>query len=428
MDTIKLNSRLRDMKPSPTLQIHQKINELRGKGKSIVHMGFGESPFPIPGPVVDMLARSASDGRYFPAQGLPGLRESAAKYLNRRFGHNAEAGRIIIGPGSKELIFDALFVLRGDVILPAPCWVSYAPQAGLLGKKVVWAPTDPARGYRFNARDFDRACRKSRAEQKILVLNSPCNPTGAVYSTAELKAIAEVARRHDALIVSDEIYAEIVFGKSNFASIARFCPERTVVTTGLSKGFSAGGYRLGVMLVPRRCEDVIKPLTAVIGATFSCVAAPVQRSALTAFGNDKDVRSYVKDTVAIHAITGEYLWRGLLDAGLRCPKPEGAFYLFPDFSPHAKALRRRGIRTDIELCREMLEKKHVAMLPGSAFGVPLRDLAVRLATVDYDGAAVLNAFRRGRPSSSRARKLFIEKNCPNLAAALKRIKELVEAI
>lgn len=418
---LQVSPRVRRTAHSPTLEIHERVAALRRAGQPLVHFGFGQSPFPAPPPVVDALTEHAGDNRYTPSQGLPDLREVAADYLCWRFKHHASPERICVGPGSKALIFDALLALAGDLILPAPSWVSYAPQARLLGKKVVWAQTDPARGYRMTDADIERACKKSRSSQKILILNSPGNPTGVVYTARELKGIAAVARRHNVVVISDEIYAEITFTRRPYTSVARFCPERTIITTGLSKGFCAGGHRLGIALLPKTMEKVVASLVNMASETFSCVSAPVQHAAVIAFSRDKGVRSHVEDTVAIHKTAGEYLRRGLTRIGLRCPKPEGAFYLFPDFSPFSRALRRNDIRTDAALCADMLGKSGVAMLPGSACGTPRNQLAVRISTVDYDGAAVLRAFRKKPRQSPAEKRTFVEKHCPNLCEGIQRI-------
>ena len=424
---LQVSPRVRRTAHSPTLEIHERVAALRRAGQPLVHFGFGQSPFPAPPPVVDALTEHAGDNRYTPSQGLPDLREVAADYLCWRFKHHASPERICVGPGSKALIFDALLALAGDLILPAPSWVSYAPQAKLLGKKVIWAQTDPAAGYRMTAQDLQDACKRSKSRQKLLVLNSPCNPTGAVYSPGELQDIAAVARRHDVVVISDEIYAEITFARGRYTSIAAFCPERTLVTTGLSKGFCAGGYRLGIVSLPAEMGEIVPRLVNVASETFSCVSAPIQHAAAVAFSRNREVRSHVKDTVAIHKAAGEYLCRELTKIGLRCPEPEGAFYLFPDFSRFAHVLRRKGIRTDAKLCTDMLEKQRLAMLPGAAFGVPPGHLAVRLATVDYNGEAVLKAFRTRRPRSKTEARAFVQTRCPNLVIGVRKIKEYLAA-
>ena len=412
---------------SPTLAIHARARALREAGRPLVHFGFGQSPFPPPKPVVRALREHAEDSRYLPSQGLGELRRSAASYLSRRFGCDADAERVLVGPGSKELIFGLLLAHDGDLILPAPSWVSYAPQARLLGKRVVWARCDPAGGYRMSPDDLQAACRRSRSRTKLLILNSPCNPTGAVYREDELAGISAAARRHNVTIISDEIYAEIVFGRKS-PSISTLCPERVIVTTGLSKGFSSGGYRLGIACLPRKCGPLMERLVGVASETFSCVCAPVQHAAVAAFGRDRDVRRYVRDTTALHKMAGRYLWQGVRKIGLRCPEPEGAFYLFPDFSAFSRELRKAGIGSDAALCERLLEERDVAMLPGVAFGVRGSDLAVRIATVDYDGAAALRAFRRRRPRTEAQKRAFVERHCPSLAEGVRRIKAFLEGL
>lgn len=417
-----LSRRAARLTHSPTLEIHQRVDELRKRGRHVVHFGFGQSPFPPAPPVTEALKKHVGDTRYLPSQGLPQLREAASDYLAWRFGHDAAAERIVVGPGSKELMFDALLAFDGDLILPAPSWVSYAPQAKLLGKRVVWVQTDPEQGYRLAADDLTSACEQSKSRQRILILNSPCNPTGAVYSRDELKAIASAAQRHNVLVLSDEIYAEITFTRGRYTSITAFCPERTIVTTGLSKGFSAGGYRLGIMLLPRGMEAATQRFVSLASGTFSCVSAPVQHAAVAAFSRDRVVRTHVEDTVQIHRIASEYVAMQLVEIGVRCPRPQGAFYLFPDFAASLPQIRLKGSGGDRALCGDALDPHGVAMLPGSAFGVPQSHLAVRLASVDYDGAAALRAYRRTRPRTRTEKRRFVEKHCPNLAEGVRRIQ------
>ncbi len=411
---------------SPTLAVNQRVAEARAMGFEVVHLGFGQSPFPPPKAFVGALVRHAGDNRFLPSQGLPELREAAANYLGWRFGHNASADRIMVGPGSKELIFDLLMVLEGDLLLPVPSWVSYAPQARILHKRIIDVRTDAEAGYRVGPDAIEAACRKSDARQRILILNSPCNPTGAVYKVDEVKAIAAAAAEQNIIVIADEIYAEITFGKGKYASIAAYAPDRTIVTTSLSKGFSAGGHRLGVLLLPDGMEVLMPHLAALASETFSCVCAPIQHAAIVALSENKEVRQHVEDCAAIHELATDYLYRGLAKLKLRCPKPEGAYYLFPDFSPFAERFKAPAVSTDAEICADLLDKEGVAMLPGSAFGMWEEALAVRVAAVDYDGEAALKAYQKKKPAKAADKKKFVEKHCPNLAEGLKRLGEYLK--
>jgi len=413
---------------SPTLALNQKAKELASRGALRVHFGFGQSPFPVPEPMVKAMKKHASRGMYLPSQGLPELREAAARYLAARFKHRAAADRIIVGPGSKELIFHAILLFDGPLFLPVPSWVSYAPQAEIAGKRVVWIETDPADGYRLTGRTLREACRRARSKKGILILNSPCNPTGTVYTRDHLREIADAARENGLLVVSDEIYAETVFPPRRFASIAWWYPEGTIVATGISKGFSAGGWRLGILLLPEQQVGMRDAFTALASETFSCVCAPVQYGAAAAFRGGKTIEEYLAAARSIHAAVIGFLWRACRKAGLFCPRPAGGFYLFPDFSPFREKLLDRGIDTDAALCRHLLEKRGLALLPGSAFGVSPARLAVRIAGVDYDGRAALRAFMREAPSTRAAREEFVKKHCPRVREGARIIRGFTRSL
>ena len=377
------------LKESATLKINQLAKQLRAEGREVCHLGFGESPFPVPEKLVQALRDAAHEKTYLPGLGLPELRAGVARFFTQEFGYDAHPHQVIVGPGSKELIFNLLFLLEGPLLIPSPSWVSYGPQAHLLSKPQHLVPTDRAHGYRLQAEALDAVCQELGSGQKLLILNNPSNPTGSVHSAAELEALAAVCRQHQVLVISDEIYALVDYSASGFVGFSQYYPEGCIVTSGLSKAFSAGGWRLGVALLPDALKSVLPAWNALISETFSCVSSPIQYASVVAFEAFDEIRAYVSQCTAVHQAACTHLHQRFLEIGLNCPQPEGGFYLFPDFQPFAASLAERGIRTSQQLCQALLEQEQVALLPGEAFFFPAEGLAVRAAAVDYSGAELL---------------------------------------
>ena len=394
----RVNPRFLAVKESATLAINQRARALRNAGQLVCHLGFGESPFPVPPSMVEALRAHAGEKAYLPGEGLPALREAAAGFL-RRQGHALSAADILIGPGSKELLFDLLAILAGPVLVPVPAWVSYAPQAALLGKSFVPLETSRERGYRLSPETLAEAC-AAHSGPKTLILNSPGNPTGTVYSLEDLRSLGEVCEREGVVVLSDEIYGLVTFAGAPAPSMATVLPSQTIMTTGLSKAFAAGGWRLGLAAVPHALGALMPPLRAMISETFSAVSAPIQYGALPAFAYGPEIAAFVERTAAIHGAAGTFLFERFQAMGLSCPRPEGAFYLFPDFEPHREALAARGITTGAALAEALLNEAGVATLPGEDFGMAAESLTLRIASVDYDGAEVLARFSKGAPSET----------------------------
>ena len=228
---------------SATLRMNEAVAARRAAGQRTIHLGFGEANFPLPMALRGELARVATRTEYAPVLGLPALRAAIASYLNRTRALNATPATMIVGPGSKPLLYALLHTLAGDVLLPTPSWVSYAPQARLTGKRVFPVATDSGDSHRITSDALDEALRAARTaggDPRILIVNTPSNPTGGMFAAADAEAIAHWARASGVTILSDEIYAELAHGWRPHVSPARFYPEGVIVTGGMSKAFSAG--------------------------------------------------------------------------------------------------------------------------------------------------------------------------------------------
>jgi aspartate/methionine/tyrosine aminotransferase len=424
VESVALNPNVINLKESSTLAINQTVKELRSKGEEVVHFGFGQSPFPVPERIVEEVKKFATCKDYLPTGGLKELRDEISTFLKRDQGVNFNGDHIFIGPGSKELIFQLLYLLEGPVILLAPSWVSYKPQINLRNTNTRIIQTKKENNYCVTANELDAFCSTMGEEQKILIINNPHNPTGHLYKESEIKEIAEVCRRHNIILISDEIYAQINFSKDEFVSFSKHLPERTIVTGGLSKVFSAGGYRLGFAAIPEELSAMWQPLCAMFSETFSSVSAPIQYGAVAAYRKDPEIESYIDLCKEVHKEASGYLYRRFKKMGLDCSTPEGAFYLMADFEPYREKLRSSGLDEIKTLTQELLKSIGVAMLPGTDFYMPRNTLTVRVATVDYEGEEVLRLARSGQ----RINEEFIETNCPKLKEGCDRLEAFLSRL
>lgn len=411
MPKLQLNPQITGLIESATLAINLQALRLREEGKKVYHFGFGEAPFPVHPKMQDALIKNVHQKSYLSSLGLPKLRESIAHFYAHTFDLNWHPDDIIIGPGSKELIFQLLYTLEGPLFVPAPSWVSYAPQARIRSKEVVPIITQKENSYKLTAHELEKSCQDFTHLQKILILNNPNNPTGAVYKATELESLAKVCKKHHIIVISDEIYSLINYSGQPFTSMAHFYPEGTITSSGISKSHSAGGYRLGHIHIPSAHQDLKRALCSFISETFSAVSAPIQHAAISAYNLDPDITDYVSHCTSIHQMAGHYLHKRFRDLQLGCPKPEGAFYLFPDFQSHEKELYERyRIQNSEELSAKLLNESGFVALSGSHFYHPDRLLSLRVASVDYDGELAIRKFLKGEKLSTD----FVEEYCPNL--------------
>jgi aspartate aminotransferase len=383
---INLNDR--GIQPAATLRINETTNQLRAEGRDIIKLGLGQSPFPVPERVVQALRNHAHEKDYLPVKGLKTLREAISRYINRRERMRSTWEDVLIGPGSKELLFMLQLAYYGDLLIPRPSWVSYAPQARIIGRSVHWLPTHGENNWQLTAEELDIVCRDDPSRPRILILNYPSNPTGCTYTEDQLLAIAHVARKYNIILLSDEIYGEVHF-EGRHKSIARYYPEGTIISTGLSKWAGAGGWRLGTFIFPPELRPLQDAMAIIASETYTATSAPIQYAAIAAFDGGPDLDDYLKQSRRVLKVVGEYLHRRLIDMGAVVQKPEGAFYLFPDFSSFRDALGGRDIKTSQALCQSLLEKTGVAILPASDFGFMPDHLGARLAFVDFDGTEAL---------------------------------------
>jgi aspartate aminotransferase len=383
--TSRVSDRIGAIAESATLAVDAKAKALKAAGRPVIGFGAGEPDFPTPDYVVEAAVAACRDQkwhRYTPAGGLPELKEAIAAKTLRDSGYEVSAAQVLVTNGGKQALYNAFASLLdpGDeVIIQAPYWTTYPEAIQLAGGRPVVVMTDETSGYRATVEQLE-AARTPRT--KVLVFVSPSNPTGAVYSPAEVKAIGEWAAANGLWVVTDEIYEHLVYGDAAFSSMPVLVPEiadRCVVVNGVAKTYAMTGWRVGWMIGP---NDIVKAATNLQSHSTSNVANVSQIAALAAVTGDLSAVEEMK--VAFDR--RRQLITGLLDAipGVDCPLPEGAFYVYPSVRGLiGRSLRGATIESSSQLAGLILDEAEVAVVPGEAFGTP-GYLRLSYATSDRD--------------------------------------------
>ncbi len=416
---VHLNPNLEGLGISATVAINDRSNQLRAEGREIYKLGLGESPFPVPDPVVDALKASAHEKSYLEVKGLRELREAVAAHHVREFGIEREADDVIIGPGSKELMFVLQLVYYGDLIIPAPSWVSYAPQAKIIGRDIHWIDTRYENNWLIQAEELEQICFSDPDKPRLMIINYPSNPTGRTYSIDQLQNLAEVARKHRVVLLSDEIYGKLHHNGTH-KSIVELYPEGTIFSGGLSKWCGAGGWRLGLFVFPKELRWLLNGMATVGSETFTSTSSPIQYAAIAAFQQNEEIERYLIDERRVLKALGSVLTEKLQKAGVKVKCPDGAFYLFPDFSDFSEKFIKMGISNSKEMCEKLLDDTGVAILPGSDFGRPENEFTARMAYVDFDGKKALEGVRE-IPLDQTPGTEYLEKYCGRMIEAIDHI-------
>ncbi len=335
---------------SPTLATHEEVTRRIDAGEDILHLAFGEAGLPVHPLLRDALAAGSNEGGYGPVAGEAMLRRSVAGYYARR-GLETDASQIVVGPGSKALLFALLLALDGDLVLPKPAWVSYAAQAALARKAVLRVSIPAESGGIPDPDSLEGAVARARSngqDPRVLLITHPDNPTGTMASREALARTLEVADSCGLFVIADEIYRDLAYDESAFVSAAELDDANCILTGGLSKSLALGGWRIGVLRVPltARGHDLGKRVCAIASEIWSCIAAPIAEAA----------------------------W------------PTAAFYLYPDLTSSRHRLTERGIDSGVSLARVLLEEFGIAVLAGAAFGDDPEALRFRVAASLLYGA------------------------------------------
>jgi aspartate aminotransferase len=407
-----LKDLVKDLKPSSTLLINETSRKLEEQGKKIYKFGFGQSPFKVPEDVVIELKDNAHQNKYLPMQGLSELRNAVAKYTSKKKNYDYKSENVIIGPGSKELMFLLHVIFDGEIILPAPSWVSYAPQAILGRNKVQILQTKRENNWFPTASEIEEIVLKDKNKNYLLFLNSPNNPSGQICEN--LEEIASIAKKYNLIILSDEIYSELSF-MDNYQSISNFCPEKTIISTGLSKWCGAGGWRLGYFLVPDSLNEIKNTINVLASETFSAVSAPIQYAAIKAYEHDHS--NYINKSKNILSAIGNYVYENLRSNKVLINKPQGGFYLMPEFL-------NKKFNSSSEMCDSILNDTGVALLPGSDFGFEQTKMLARLSFTDFDGQEFMNKIE----DNQKIDKDHIVNFAPKIIEGVDKLKKWSESI
>lgn len=375
---------------SPTLAINEAVKARRALGHDVLHLGFGEAGVPVHPLLRETLAAGSSDASYGDVGGSRALRVAVAHYYARR-GLPTEEWQIIVGPGSKALLFALLLALEGDIVLPQPSWVSYAPQAALAHKQVAWVPIPAEAGGMPSADLIEPTLARLRASggrPGVLLLTQPDNPTGTFAQPETVEQVLQVARAHGLTVICDEIYADLAHPGHPFTSAARLDDESCVITGGLSKSHALGGWRIGVVRVSGTGSGraLAERLRAIASEVWSCIPGPMEAVARVAYDEPSELVDHVTVSCRLHAQVSQAIYDALDPAAVMCRAPTAGFYLYVDLEERRDSFKERGVATGAELAHWLLDQHGIATLPGEAFGDDPSALRLRLATSMLYGA------------------------------------------
>lgn len=366
---VKISQRAMSIKPSPTLAVSAKAGQLKAEGRDIISLGAGEPDFDTPEHIKDAAIQALKEGftKYTAVGGTPGLIKAIINKFKKENKLEYSAEQILVSCGCKHSIYNLMQALLNpgdEVIIPAPYWVSYPDMAKLAGAETVIIKTNADSNLKISPEQLQGAITN---KSRLLILNSPSNPTGVCYSADELAALGKVLANHpDIIIATDDIYEHIIWGKEPFRNIVNVCPDlydRTVVLNGVSKAYSMTGWRIGYAAGP---VSLIKAMQKIQSQSTSNPTSIAQVAAQAALEGDQ---SYIKESNKIFKKRHDYMHKELNKIeGIECHASEGTFYIFPNFQGVID--RMDDMNNDIELAEFLLEKGEIALVPGSAFGAP----------------------------------------------------------
>lgn len=364
---MELAHRTSEIKPSATLSISEKATELQNEGKDIVDFGAGEPDFATPDPIKEAAKQAIDDNftHYTAASGMPELKEEITEKFSRDQGLDYDVNQVTVGSGAKHVLFNimASTLNPGDeAILFSPYWVSYPNQIRFFGGNPVVVNTEDTNFIP----DFERVREATTSRTKLLVLNSPSNPTGTVYPESTLRTLAEYCAEQNILLISDEIYEKLRYDEAGHMSPASFSDDiykNTIVVNGVSKAYAMTGWRIGYAAGP---TPLIQGINKLMGHSTSNPCSISQKAALAALQSKDDI---IEDMVVEFESRRDFVVERLQSiAGVQCLEPGGAFYVFPDVSDVIES--RNDVDDDQDLVMTLLEQAQVAPVPGSAFGAP----------------------------------------------------------
>ena len=368
--TIQISKRAWEIKPSPTLTVSALAKQMKSEGVDIINFGVGEPDFNTPEYIKEEAKKAIDENftRYTNTSGIIELRNAISNKLKRDNDLNCTPDDILVSPGAKaSIVFVLMTVCNSldEVLIPSPYWVSYTSQVEIVGAVPIMLPTNISSNFKITAKQLEKAI-LSLNRPKVLILNSPNNPTGSVYCKKELEEIAEICLKYNILIISDEIYEKFIYDDVEHVSIASLSPdvrEHTVLINGVSKAYAMTGWRLGYAAGP---TDIIKSASRIQSHTTSCVNSITQKASVIALNKCEESIAIMREEFRKRR---NFLVKELRNIpNVKCNMPQGAFYAMPSISYYLQN-SKNGISNSIELCEYLLKKHKVAIVPGSAFGV-----------------------------------------------------------
>ena len=302
-------------------------------------------------------------------------------------------------------------LFEGEILLPAPSWVSYKPQAIIGRNKFHFVETDRENNWFPSPSSIEKIVSKNPSKNYLLFINSPNNPCGLICEN--LEQLSYITKKYNIMILSDEIYSDLTFD-NNYKSISEYCPEQTIISNGLSKWCGAGGWRLGYFVIPDKYSNITETLKVLASETFTSVSSPIQYAAIAAFKNDHN--KYLQKSRKILKQLGNYMFENLSSNNVLISKPQGGFYLMPEFI-------NKNFNTSDELCEDILNKTGVASLPGSDFGFSSKKMITRISFTDFDG----KEFMENISEKTNIDEELINKYAPKIVEGTKRLKAWVES-
>ncbi|MDW7667968.1 MAG: aminotransferase class I/II-fold pyridoxal phosphate-dependent enzyme [Bacillota bacterium] len=393
-------------------------------------LALGQSPFFVPEIIQKSLANNTGAGYYSESDGIMELREKIAVFNKKYFDLDIDTSRIIVGPGTKTLLFMIFSIVNAKLIIPTPSWIGYSPLLDFLKKDHVRFPLSSDNNYKIDPDELSTFLTK-HDDRHMLLINNPNNPTGAVYSDQELKNIVDICRKNNTLILSDEIYALTTYDFNRFTSVSKLYPEGTFVTNGLSKDRSAGGYRLGTCILPKQEDTELRDAFVKLAASlYSNVSTPVQLAAVTAYEGNSEIEEYFNITRKIHKLIGLAIRDKCNDIdGLSASVPEGGFYFILDFNEYSEKLINNGIKNSNQLSKALLAHPyHVATVTGDSILVDSDNFVARIAFVDYDGKEAYEDFIHNHPSKDHEIERFINKHAGHMLEGIDQIEKFLEEL
>lgn len=365
---LQLSDRVQQIKPSPTLAVTNRAAELRAAGKDIIGLGAGEPDFDTPQHIKDAASKAIADGftKYTAVDGTPALKKAIIDKFQRDNGLSYEPNQILVSCGGKQSFFNLALALLNpgdEVVIPAPYWVSYPDMVKIAEGVPVIVETDQSARFKMTPAQLDAAI---TSKTKLVVINSPSNPSGVAYTEAELSALAEVLKQYpDVLIATDDMYEHILWAEGGFHNIVTVCPElydRTLVMNGVSKAYSMTGWRIGYVGGPQKLVAAMKKIQSQSTSNPTSIA---QVAAEAALNGDQDC---VQQMLVAFKERHDYVVAALNELpGVECVESDGTFYAFPSFKG---AMAAAGIESDVDFAEKLLNEAEVALVPGSAFGTP----------------------------------------------------------